>query len=212
MKWKGVILIVLISFGFGIIAGYFFHGHPTFESVRNWIIGGLSFAVMSEVLGFLREFYKEHREKKAKETENQKEIKRINNNLLLEIELNNSILKPISYSVVDALESKGELSKENIFPNRLNFNNLSFSALLDKIGIDDNIRIKLPQYYNELDYIEKEYNKLKLTHAEAFSSVMYVELGKIREGGSAFSEINELLLRTKETCDMGEELIRKLKE
>lgn len=62
MRWKESILIALISFGLGFIVGW----HPTFESVRNFVITGLSVGVLIEMGGFLRELYKERREERAK--------------------------------------------------------------------------------------------------------------------------------------------------
>lgn len=69
MRWKDGIIIALISFGLGIIAGYLLHGYPTSESIRNWVIGGLSFAVVVELVGFLREWYKDRKEEKSKQKE-----------------------------------------------------------------------------------------------------------------------------------------------
>lgn len=61
-----MIIVVLISFGFGIVAGYLLHGYPPFESILKWVIGGLSFAVVIELGGLLREWFKERSEEQAK--------------------------------------------------------------------------------------------------------------------------------------------------
>ncbi len=50
MRWKDGIIIALIFFGFGIIVGYSLYGYPTFESIRNWIIGGLSAGIVIGVV------------------------------------------------------------------------------------------------------------------------------------------------------------------
>lgn len=63
------IVISLISIGLGVIIGYLLHGHPTFESIKNWIIAGVSFAVIIEVLQLLAEWFKERKEKLQRHSE-----------------------------------------------------------------------------------------------------------------------------------------------
>ncbi|HEY9207297.1 MAG TPA: hypothetical protein VIO58_15410 [Candidatus Methanoperedens sp.] len=65
LTWKVSVLFALISFGIGFITGW----HPTFEGVRSFVIGGLSLGLVVEVVGILREIFKEHREERAKKRE-----------------------------------------------------------------------------------------------------------------------------------------------
>lgn len=65
LTWKSGILIALTFFGVGFIVGW----HPTFESVRNFIIGGISLGLVIEVVGLLRELFKERREERTKKRE-----------------------------------------------------------------------------------------------------------------------------------------------
>lgn len=65
MDLKRYLVVGLISFGFGVLVGW----HPTFESVRSFIIGGISLGLVIEVVGLLRELFKERREENSKRCE-----------------------------------------------------------------------------------------------------------------------------------------------
>ena len=65
MKWKDGIFIAIFAFVAGFVVGW----HPTFGSVRNFIIGGMSFGLVVEVVGVLRELFKERRDRRVKERE-----------------------------------------------------------------------------------------------------------------------------------------------
>ena len=69
MKWKDAIFVALIFLGIGIIIGYFLHGYSTFESVRNFIIAGVSLGVLVNVVGLLAEWFKERKGKRVEERE-----------------------------------------------------------------------------------------------------------------------------------------------
>ena len=66
MKWLRYIIMVLISFGLGAFFTYLMQWHPTFEAVMNFIVGGLSFGVVVQVIGMLRELMKERKAEKVK--------------------------------------------------------------------------------------------------------------------------------------------------
>ena len=70
MKWLRYIIMVLISFGLGAFFTYLMQGYPTFEPVRNFIVGGLSFGavvgVVFQAIGMLREWMKERKAEKVK--------------------------------------------------------------------------------------------------------------------------------------------------
>lgn len=65
MDSKRYLIVGLISFGFGVLVGW----HPTFESVRSFIVGGLSLGLVIEMGGFLREWFKERKEENSKRCE-----------------------------------------------------------------------------------------------------------------------------------------------
>jgi len=69
MKWLRYLAISLISFGFGVIFTYLLQGHPTFESIMNFIAGGVSLGLIIEVIGMLREWLKERKDAKLKACE-----------------------------------------------------------------------------------------------------------------------------------------------
>lgn len=191
MRWVERIFIAFFFFGAGFIVGW----HPTFESVRNFVINGLSFGVVIGVGGFLAKLYKDRRE-----------TKRLNDNVLSEIELNQNILKPLSDLVVKALESNDELSEDEMFPSMLNFENRSFETFLGHINTSEHDGTKLQQYYNEINYIEKEYDNLKKRDGEKFSFLISDELSEIRKNDYFWHELNILLRKIKDIYDLGEEL------
>jgi glutathione peroxidase-family protein len=214
MKWKESILIALIFFGVGFIVGW----HPTFESVRNFVITGLSVGVLIEMGGFLRELYKEYREEKAKETESQNEKRSISGNLLSEIEANQIRLQPISVNVAKILDSNDELSEEDIFPNELIFERSIYSALSSKLGLlDDKTRSKLIQYYSDIKYMEDQYKKLELIHGNSYGFLRYLEFKELIEIKfqiikPGWHEIEEFLRHTKNVYELGRDLIMDLTE
>jgi len=69
MKWLRYLTISLLSFGFGVIFTYLIQGHPTFESITNFIVGGFSLGLVIEIIGMLREWLKERKEEKVKKRE-----------------------------------------------------------------------------------------------------------------------------------------------
>ncbi len=67
MNLKRYLVVGLISFLFGVIVGYSFHGYPTFESILKWIIGGLSFAIVVPMtLEGVKMFFDTYKAKQAK--------------------------------------------------------------------------------------------------------------------------------------------------
>jgi len=69
MKWLRYLTISLISFGLGVIFAYLIQGHPTFETIMNFIAGGSSLGLVIEGIGMLREWLKERKEEKVKKRE-----------------------------------------------------------------------------------------------------------------------------------------------
>lgn len=214
MRWKDGILIALIS---GIV-GYLLHGYLSLGSLEVPLINGLWLGLSfllgllggSDIVGVIRDWYKERKEKRAT-------IRLI----LSEIELNQSRLKPLS-DATKVLGSDEEISEENLFPNELNFNYRGFSVLQDKIGLLNEMA-KIYKYYNELDVIKKGYPKLnihesfspdgqKINSGLPFSHLIYLEFNKKLGKHNNLSEIEGFLRHVKEVYSLGEELIIELKE
>lgn len=65
MKWKEIILTALIFFGMGFVVGR----HPTFASVQNFIIAGVSLGLVVNVVRLLAEWFKERTEERVKKHE-----------------------------------------------------------------------------------------------------------------------------------------------
>lgn len=213
LTWKVSVLFALISFGIGFIMGW----HPTFESVRNFVIGGLSLGLVIEVVGLLRELFKEHREERAKKIESQNEKRTIFGRLLSEIERNQRLLQPLADSVTRALDSNDELSEEDKLPNDLNFDRTIYSNSSDKLGLlDDGNREKLDQYYSDLKYIGGQYERFQLIHNMSYSYLVVLELkdksGKWNYSSPFWDETEKFLRHAKKIYDLGEELIIGLKE
>jgi hypothetical protein len=61
--------IIVIAFGFGIIAGYALHGYPPFESIVTAIAGGISLGGVIQIISMFREWVKEKKEEKTKTCE-----------------------------------------------------------------------------------------------------------------------------------------------
>ena len=175
MKWKECALVALIFFGFGIIARYLLHGHPTFESVINWIVGGISFAVVFEVGGFLKEWYKERNEKRVKDAESKNERRTVSGRLLSEIDRNQKILEPL-HIFIKTFESGGYNFSEDIkTPNELKFNRSIYSGSFDKLGLLNDESMKLmDNYYPELDDIENEFKKFEIIHGASHVELNYI--------------------------------------
>lgn len=68
MRWKESILIALISFGVGFIVGW----HPTFESVRNYVTTGISFAIVVGVITLVFKLWEILREGRRERLEKRK--------------------------------------------------------------------------------------------------------------------------------------------
>ncbi len=200
MRWKESILIALIFFGVGFIVGW----HPTFETVRNFVITGLSLGLVFNMVGLFAEVFKERKEKKR--------LKRF---VLSEIELNQNRLKPLADSVTNMLGNDAEID-EKLFPNELNFDDTINSDLSDKLRLLDEKNIKKTIiYYSELKYIEEEYKKLELIHGFPAGDLAYFEIrevGKFKIPKPGWHEIEEFLRHTKKAHDLGTELITDLQE
>lgn len=218
MKWKECVLIALIFFGFGIIAGYLLHGHPTFESVINWIVGGISFAVVFEVGGFLREWYKERNEKRVKDVESKNESKTVSGRLLSEIYRNQKSIEPL-YTFIKIFESGSYNFSENIkILKELKINRSIYSRSFDKLGLlDDESRKLIDNYYPELDNIENEFKKLEIIHGASHAELNYgILYSKFHENlGEIFSpsldEQMDFLRHTQKVYDLGTDLIKSMK-
>lgn len=69
MRWINRIIVALIIFGLGVIVGW----HPTFAGMKAFLLNGASFAVVLGVViqvgGFLRDWFKDRKEERAKEQE-----------------------------------------------------------------------------------------------------------------------------------------------
>lgn len=64
MKWLRYLTIFLIGFGLGIILTYLIQGHPTFETVLNFILGGSSLGLIVEVGEVFRQWLKDNKEER----------------------------------------------------------------------------------------------------------------------------------------------------
>ena len=210
MKWKECILIALMSFGFGIIAGYFLHGYPTLESALNWIVGGLSFAVVIEVVGIFRELFRERREERAKEVERKNEKYRISKLLLSEIDDIQNEFKTLSNCRNKVFNEYDNILEEDTLPDELNFDNTIYSNMGDKLELlDINCQIKLSQYYKRIETIKEQYKKFEVIRGNSPVFVTLIEFDdKIGQGGSPSSdEIYKFLESTERVYKLGEEIM-----
>ncbi|NOR49238.1 MAG: hypothetical protein GQ533_14550 [Methanosarcinaceae archaeon] len=88
MRWKYYFIVGLVFFGLGTIVGYYIHGDTTFESIVNFIVAGLSIGVGFEVVGILRDWFKERREVREKKREKlEEDLQKHTNDLNKVIEL-----------------------------------------------------------------------------------------------------------------------------
>lgn len=85
MKWKAIILTALIFFGVGFVVGR----HPTFASVQNFIIAGVSLGLVVNVVGLLAEWFKERKEERVKKHEKLEEYVHKHNQKLVD-----TVIKP----------------------------------------------------------------------------------------------------------------------
>lgn len=208
MRWKDGIVTAVIVFGIGIIVGYSILGRVTLGNLVSFV-GGLFLGLLggSDILGFISNWYKERREKRA-----------VFRGLVSEIEVNQNRLNPISANVAKILDSDDEFSEEEVLPNELVFESNIYSASSDKLGLlDKNILDKLIQYYLSIRNIEKEYKNLKLIHGNSYNFLRYLEFKEITETKMqtikpGWQEIKEFLIHVKEIYDLGEELILSLEE
>ncbi len=193
--------------------GYLLHGYLSLGGLEVPTINGLWFALSflvgllggSDIVGFISNYYKERKEKRA--------ITRL---ILSEIELNQNRLKPLVDSATTQVLGNDKEMDEELFPNELNFYDTINSDLSDKLRLlnEKNIK-KAIVYYSELKYIEEMYKKSDILHGFPSQSLAYLELREINKNKipiPEWQEIKELLRHTKNTYDLGEELIISLKE
>lgn len=153
-----------------------------------------------------------------KKMERKKEKIAIIGRLLSEIERNQKLLQPLSYSVVKVLDSDDEPSEENLLPIELNFDSTIYIQSSDKLGLLDNkSREKLDQYYSDLKHIEDKYKKLELIHGNSYGFLRYLEFKELTEIKfhiikPGWHEIEEFLRNTKKVYELGGELIINLAE
>lgn len=214
MRWKKDILIALISFAVGLIVGW----HPTFAGVRSFLIGGVGFGFIVQIIGILREWRKEHREEQSKQIESENEKRRLFGNLLSEIELNQERLEPIfrATEIFDDARFNIEYTDDDKIPEHLIFDNNIYSNSSVKFGLlNDEMRNKLIKYYNELKYMEEDFKKQKI-HGYTYSFLIYLktedELPQTKISESKWPKIEEFLLHSKKVYDLGKKLIKELKE
>ena len=176
--------------------------------VVNEVLVGLTVAIAGWIIYLT---WKWNKNKKAK--------RRNLTILLLEIEVNQKLLKPLSDSVAKALDGVVECSEEDKLPNELTFERGIYSALTDKLNLLDGATVnKLVEYYSDINHIEKEYNKLELFHGMSYIFLILIEFDeKIgrrfnNDNSPTFDEMDEFLRRAKKVYDLGEELVICLKE
>lgn len=77
MKWFHYFSLILVSFGIGIVFTYWIQGQVFYNDVKNWIVGGSSFAVIIGLIyggsNLFVTVYKERKEEKGKAMVNLKE-------------------------------------------------------------------------------------------------------------------------------------------
>lgn len=145
-----------------------------------------------------------------KEVERENEKKSISTHLLSEIESNQTQLKPLVDCATNQLDYDEEKA-ETLFPKELNFYSLIYSNLSDKLRLLDDTNInKSKIYHSKLKQIEEEYKKFKNIYGYPSKIHAYVELSRITN--RPWDEIQDFLENTIKAYDLGEELIKDLKE
>ncbi|HIH86473.1 MAG TPA: hypothetical protein HA304_01035 [Methanosarcinales archaeon] len=156
---------------------------------------------------------------KAKNVEKQNEKRIVSGRLLSEIYRNQKMLKPLSETVAEVLESDGNnLSDDNKLPKELKFNISIYYESSDKLGLlDDESREIIDKYYPELNDIENEFEKLDMIHGASHEYLGYLLVWNIPGhfdyddnilGGG---EIEALLRHTRKVYDLGADLIISMK-
>lgn len=102
-----------------------------------------------------------------------------------------------------------DFSGDAKFPTMLMFSRDVYSNLAGEFGS------LVHQYYSELKYIEEEYNKLGLIPNDSINNIGYYELREVSKfeiPNPGWHELEGCLRHAKKVYDMGEELIKDLKE
>jgi hypothetical protein len=185
------------------------------NEVGVWIIIAILGAFFGTVWLIIKQIFKRRTRKK--------EEKELIENLLSEIKKNQGQLYPFSVCVIKVLDQDIEASsKDDVFPNELNFKRddyLVFSRSF--VLLDNKIRGKVKEYYDELDFIDKGYPKLNIHESFSqegekkripFSWLIKLQGDKELGGDNNINKIETFLRNAKEEYDLGEKLIIKLKE
>ena len=153
-------------------------------------------------------------QEQIKEKERKNEISNIIQSLLPEININQKRLQPLSDFVDKVLDCNNcEYSKKEGLPKKLNFKRTVYSYLLDKIGLFDyKIRVKVIQYYSEIEYIEEEYKKFDILHNYSHWSLKYLMVGCEAREKTKKIEIESFFRQTKKVYDLGEDLIMRMSD
>ena len=154
---------------------------------------------------------------------NKKAKKILIGRLLSEIYRNQKVLEPL-FTAAKKLENKGSNFSEDInCPNELNFNKSIYSESSDKFGLLDDESLEIiDKYYPELDYIENKYTKFKNIHGASYSDLRYLMVQyqmneiynqpKNKDNVQRWLETEEFLRYTKKVYDLGDELIKSMKD
>ena len=192
--------------------------------VVNDVLIGAILIFIGALIGIAVSNYKRKREEERKQIEKSEqeydEKIRLSETLLSEIKANQNRLQPFSDIADKIVNDHIETSEEETtLPNQFIISTNAFSDSVDKRGLlDDESRNKLYQYYLDIEYIRNEYNKLEAIHGYSYSLLIGIELkyktDRLNCGAEfpGWFEIDEFLRHTKKVCDLGEELIKCLKE
>ena len=157
---------------------------------------------------------------KKTEKINENEISNLIQSLLLEININQNRLQPLSDCVDKVLDNNNyEYSETESIPDKLCFERTVYSSLLDKIGLLNNeIIAKMILYYSETKDVEEEYKNLEIIHGASHGFLNYLiidsefneKLG--RDSSPSIDEIVEFFRHTKKVYDLGADLIITMKD
>lgn len=203
MKWKEFIFIALIFFLVGFVVGW----HPTFSSVKNFIMGGSLAGLVFQLVGMVREIFKEHREESAKRVEHKNEKKRISMLLISEIDDIQNEFKALSNYHNKVYNKYNDILEEDIFPEELKFDSRVFFNMKDTLKVlDIKCQIDLNTYFKRIDTIKEQYETFEMLHGNPPDSVN--RFGQI--GSPNSNKVYKFLENTEIVYELGEELITNL--
>lgn len=227
LRWPLTVIIVVEVLLLILLALYKL-GLLNAKLIVTWLVDNVAGQLIVLIIMLLIGYYfierkKEVRRIKREDERLQNEKRILKDDLLSETEVNQNFLKPLSDTTPNVFERYDELLSDNKLPNELAFNRYIYSKSFDKFELlNDESRELIRKYYPELDYIENKYTKFKNIHGASYSDLRYLMVQyqtneiynqpKNKDSVQKWPETEEFLRHTKKVYDLGDELIKSMKD